>query len=210
MTKRLRARRRLAGLPAGRYATTDKGRVVRRTAAVEAPPLSALVQASLSRRGLLLGSAATVAALALPGGRAEAAESSAGFSELARVMDERDHIAAGYDRQVLLSWGDAILHRQPRPSTSPRSATDRPPSAEFGFNNDFTAFLPLPRGSRQLRPRPADRPATNMSIPDLMFPGLTDEDFREKLTDAQIRTIMAATGRQRRRGERRTAPPGRW
>ena len=191
MTKRLRARRRLAGLPAGRYATTDKGRVVRRTAAVEAPPLSALVQASLSRRGLLLGSAATVAALALPGGRAEAAESSAGFSELARVMDERDHIAAGYDRKILIRWGDKLL--PDAPEFDPAAMTAAAAERQFGINNDLLVYLPLPIGSGG-----SDHGLLFVNHeypnPQLMWPGLTEDDAGEKLTEAEVAVTMAAIG----------------
>jgi len=191
MTKRLRARRRLAGLPAGRYATTDKGRVVRRTATVEAPPLSALVQASLSRRGLLLGSAAAVAALALPGGRAEAAESTAGFPELARVMDDRDHIAAGYDRKVLIRWGDKVL--PDAPEFDPAAMTAAAAERQFGMNNDLLVYLPLPLGS--------DRSDHGLLFvnheypnPQLMWPGLTEDDAGAKLTEAQVAVTMAAIG----------------
>lgn len=156
-----------------------------------------LLAEGVDRRSVLKGFFATTALAAIGGAvgtnRAAAADSvsSLKFQELTRQRDATDHWPEGYDRQVLLRWGDGIFADSPEFDIT---TLDGPAAIrQFGFNNDFTAFLPLPLGSRN-----SDHGllAVNHEYTDpyLMFPGLTDEDFREKLSDAQIRTIMAATG----------------
>jgi secreted PhoX family phosphatase len=151
----------------------------------------------VSRRTVLKGFLASTALAAIgsasapAGAKAGENVSSLKFTELTRVRDNTDHWPEGYDRQVLLRWGDAIFSDSPAFDL----ATLDGPAAErqFGYNNDFTAFIPLPHGSQS-----SDHGLLVVSHeyvdPYLMFPGLTDEDFREKLSDAQIRAIMAATG----------------
>ncbi len=152
----------------------------------------------VSRRTVLKGFFASTA-LAATGGSvplmaaqtAAIGASSLTFSELKRVRDDKDHWPEGYDRQILLRWGDALFED----SAAYDLATLDGPAAErqFGFNCDFTAFIPLPHGSLS-----SDHGLMVVSHeyvdPYLMFPGLTSDNYREKLTDPQIRTIMAAVG----------------
>jgi secreted PhoX family phosphatase len=151
----------------------------------------------VSRRAVLKGFFASTALAAIGSAsvptNAKAAEnvSTLKFAELTRTRDNTDHWPEGYDRQILLRWGDAIFADSP---AFDLAALDGPVAErQFGYNNDFTAFIPLPHGSQS-----SDHGLLVVSHeyvdPYLMFPGLTDEDFREKLTDAQIRAIMAATG----------------
>src|SRR5262245_5107508 len=79
-----------------------------------ATPIQTIINARLSRRTALLGMSAA-AGLGMFGGRlfgagtAEAAMAPAlTFGELARVYDDKDHVASGYAKQVLLRWGDPI------------------------------------------------------------------------------------------------------
>lgn len=191
MSKRLRARRRIASLPAAAYATTDKGRIIRRSAQTTAPALSTLVGAALSRRGLLLGSAAMAATALLPGGRAEAATTTAAFPELKRVMDEHDHIADGYDRQILIRWGDKVL--PDAPAFDPATLTAAAASRQFGTNNDLLVFQPLPFGSGS-----SDHGLLFVNHeypnPHLTWPGLTEDDAGAKMTEAQVAATMAMVG----------------
>ena len=123
--------------------------------------------------------------------RRSAAPSSLTFPELDRVTDPTDHWPDGYRRQILLRWGDAIFPDSPAfdLATLDGAAAER----QFGYNNDFTAFLPLPQGIGR-----SDHGLLvvnhEYATPFLMFPGVTDEDWRDKLTDAQI-----ARGRRRDR-----------
>ena len=93
-------------------------------------------------KGLLAGTA--LAAAGRLTGVAQAQEPALGFEELARVTDKTDHWPEGYRRQICSRWGDAIFPD----SAGIRHRHARRPAAErqFGYNNDFTAFLPLPQG----------------------------------------------------------------
>ena len=151
-----------------------------------------LLAEGLDRRAVVKGFLASTALAALGAGHSAASEnvSSLKFEELKRVRDTKDHWPQGYDRQVLLRWGDPLFADSPAfdLATINGPATER----QFGYNNDFTAFIPLPHGS-QTSDHGLLIVSHEYADPYLMFPGLTDEDYREKLTDAQIRTIMAAT-----------------
>lgn len=161
----------------------------------DATPFMQVLAEGASRRTLLKGLLATsaLAATGLPR-RALAAATSPStltFAELERVTDTADHWPEGYRRQILLRWGDPLFADAPAFDTA---ALDGAAAArQFGTNNDFTAFLPLPQGSGA-----SDRGLLvvnhEYATPWLMFPGVTDEDWREKLSDAQIAAVAAATG----------------
>lgn len=106
-----------------------------------------------NRRAVLKGFLATTAVAAIGTGfgvsrtaAQDAPASSLTFPELSRVRDTADHWPEGYDRQVLLRWGDAIFTDSPEfdLATLDGAAAER----QFGYNNDFTVFLPLPLGSK--------------------------------------------------------------
>jgi secreted PhoX family phosphatase len=151
----------------------------------------------LSRRALLRGSAS--AALAAGAGRllpqpalAAEAASSLTFAELTRVKDDRDHWPDGYDRQILIRWGDPLVGSASG-DFDPAHLTGEEQAKRFGYNNDFIAYIPLGEGEAAS--------AHGLLVvnheyaaPYLMWPGLTDEDYREKLSDEQIRAVKAAVG----------------
>ncbi|MEQ8662809.1 MAG: DUF839 domain-containing protein, partial [Gammaproteobacteria bacterium] len=102
-----------------------------------------------TRRSFIRYLGAGAAALGLPPGLPAAgagpARPALAFSGLPHGADETHHLPSGYQAQVLLRWGDAICG-----GAGPAAiATDDPAhqSACFGYNNDFIAFMPLPRGS---------------------------------------------------------------
>ena len=156
-------------------------------------------KAVLSRRRFIEGSASAALAGGLaaaglaPSGPARAGEvSTLTFTELARVRDPHDHWPEGYRRQVLVRWGDPILPGAVGPF-DPEALTATEQAKRFGYNNDFTAFLPLPWGSGA-----ADHGLLVVSheyaTPYLMWPGLTADDYRERMSEEQIRVIKAALG----------------
>ena len=151
----------------------------------------AVVARGHSRRSVLKGLAAGagMAATGFGAGRAEAlAQGGPGFAELARVRDARDHWPEGYARQVLLRWGDPLFADSPAFDLA--TLNGEAAAKQFGYNNDFTAFLPIDgRSDRGLLVV-----SHEYASPWLMFPGLTIDDFREKLTEDQIRAVMASTG----------------
>lgn len=158
-------------------------------------PYSAILTARLDRRSLLAGAAALSAAAVLPAGASTAlaggASDGAGFTELKRRRDAADHWPEGYDRQILIRWGDPIFPDAPAfdPAAQSGGAAER----QFGYNNDYTAFLPLPLGS-QSNDSGLLVVSHEYASPYLMVAGVTDENYRDKLTDDEIRAMMGATG----------------
>ena len=65
------------------------------------PTLADLIDFRLNRRGLIRGAAATAAISPFSAVAQEAGPSSLTFKELAHTLDERQHVAEGYDMQVL-------------------------------------------------------------------------------------------------------------
>lgn len=159
------------------------------------PTLEEVVDARLSRRAMLRGMLAGAAAATLPARAAQArAEDARGaaltFEELAPVLDERHHLARGYDAQVLLSWGDPIS--PDAPAYHPTRLSERAQNLQYGYNNDFSVYLPLdPK-----RPSVRGLLCVNHEYtdPQLMFPGLTRRDAASKLTPEQAAIEQAAHG----------------
>ena len=116
------------------------------------PAIAAIIEARMTRRGLLKGMAAG-GAFGLFGcssagpAPSRSADGSAPltFTEVARSADERHHIAPGYSAQVLIRQGDPIRGGGPR--YQPGRQTGAAQEQQFGTDNDFIAFMPLPRGS---------------------------------------------------------------
>lgn len=116
------------------------------------PTIGDLIEARISRRSVLKSMAAAGfcglfgGALPMRGVAAQSAGSALGFTEIGRSLDETTHVAPGYDVQVLIRWGDPI--RKPGPPFRPGRQTAAEQEVQFGMDNDFIAFMPLPRGSR--------------------------------------------------------------
>ena len=100
----------------------------------------------LSRRGVLAGAAAAAALAAAGPAMAEAeGPSSLGFPELSHRMSQRDAVAEGYEIQTVIRWGDPVL--ADAPPFDPAAQTAAAQAQQFGYNNDYLDFFPLPRGS---------------------------------------------------------------
>ena len=68
------------------------------------------------------------------------------FQELDAGVDTDHHVAPGYRARPLLRWGDKLF-----PDSlpfDPMKQTAASQLRQFGYNNDFLAFMPLPRGSQ--------------------------------------------------------------
>ena len=119
------------------------------------PDFATVVATRMSRRAALRGLVALGTGTALSGplgaaiaGRAEAAESSGttlSFEEIVHGADERHHVAKGYSADVLIRWGDPVASGAP--AFDPARQTAAAQAAQFGYNNDYIAFMPLPAGS---------------------------------------------------------------
>ncbi|ABC23801.1 PhoX family protein [Rhodospirillum rubrum] len=179
------------------------------------PSIDDLVAARFGRRAALKGlsAAATLAMLAGTGAvgalsprSARAATPTGGssltFKELPHGYDEDHHVAEGYQAQVLIRWGDKVLPGAP--AFAPQALTAAAQSAQFGYNNDYVGYFPLPRGSQS-----SDHGllAVNHEYTDrqLMFPGIGPED-QDKQTNEMIDVELAAHGHSvieiKREGER--------
>jgi secreted PhoX family phosphatase len=115
-------------------------------------PLLELHKARMSRRAALKGFV-TTAAFGAVGGTltskialaAASDPSTLTFSSLAQSIKEDQQIAPGYSARVLIRWGDPVVADAPAWSPTAQSAAAQ--AQQFGYNNDFVGYFPLPRGS---------------------------------------------------------------
>ncbi|CDX37650.1 conserved hypothetical protein [Mesorhizobium sp. SOD10] len=163
-----------------------------------------IIAARFSRRGFLMGSlavsaiAATVSPLALVAAdEARAAEGSAfNFDELEAGIDDRHHVAPGYDADVLLRWGDPLFADSP--DFDPLKQSAEVQARQFGYNNDYVGYIPID-GSAEHGLLVVNHEYTN---PHLMFPGIVsivEKDGKKKaevapLSKEQVDVEMAAHG----------------
>lgn len=173
-----------------RVVGNDKGQHGACRAPGESPPLSAL----LSRRAVMLGTAALAGtALVAPSRAAWARTKPAAFAfeEVALEPKPDGTLPPGYRSQVVVRWGDPIFPDAPAFDV----AHQHPEHArrQFGINNDYTAFLPLPFGSER-----SDHGllVVNHEYPNphLMFPGLDVSRIAQDITRDQVDICMAACG----------------
>lgn len=166
------------------------------------PTIEEVVQQRYGRRdvlkGLLAGSAAGVALSAgLPLGAPASAQTTPRFTftEITHGADERHHVAPGYDAEVLIRWGDPVTADAPAFNVRAQSAAAQ--AKQFGYNNDFIGYLPLPLGSRN-----SDRGLLfvnhEYTSEEVMFPGIGRQDSKDKLFKDMTRNLveieMAAHG----------------
>ncbi|PBB22860.1 MULTISPECIES: PhoX family phosphatase [unclassified Mesorhizobium] len=163
-----------------------------------------IIAARFSRRGFLKGSlavsaiAATVGPLAMiAADDARAAEGSAfTFDELEAGIDDRHHVAPGYDADVLLRWGDPLFADSPEFDPTKQSAEAQ--ARQFGYNNDYVGYVAID-GSAEHGLLVVNHEYTN---PHLMFPGIVaivEKDGKKKaevapLAKEQVDVEMAAHG----------------
>lgn len=135
------------------------------------PTLGEVVAARFHRRDLLRGALAVGAIGAVVGPRALAAAEASPFPfrELPAGSDERHHVAEGHDAEVLIRWGDPVLPGAP--PFDPHAQTPEAQAKQFGYNNDFLGYFPLPGAAD---PAGHGLLAVNHEYTneELMFPGL--------------------------------------
>jgi secreted PhoX family phosphatase len=157
-----------------------------------------LVERRLSRRAALLGLGAaailtdTLVADAQPALAQAHGPSSLTFTEIAHRMAQRDAVAEGYEMQTLIRWGDPVVPEAP--TFDPVTQTPEAQAAQFGYNNDYVDFLPLPLGSSSSE---SGLLCVNHEYTDtqLMFPGIgSGREARLRTTAAQVKTELMAHG----------------
>jgi secreted PhoX family phosphatase len=114
------------------------------------PAFGEIVAAHLSRRDLLKGAAATLAAGLFGNtlvGCASLAEDAPplAFTEVTPGPQPDHAVARGYTAQVLVRWGDKVLPGAPDFEVRRQSVAAQ--ARQFGYNCDFIAYAPLPAGS---------------------------------------------------------------
>ncbi|MCB1735277.1 MAG: PhoX family phosphatase [Gammaproteobacteria bacterium] len=120
------------------------------------PTLGDVIQRRFRRRDVLKGALGAVALGALAGTSLRAfadplesgekrSESRFGFTEISHGVDETHHVAPGYRADVLIRWGDPVTADAPEFDPYRQSAASQ--LKQFGYNNDFVGYVPLPFGS---------------------------------------------------------------
>lgn len=159
------------------------------------PTFEDVLAARLSRRGALgfLASTALGGALTPLGATPAAAQarSSLTFRELSAKPSPTHAVAPGYRADVVVRWGDPVVSGAPAFDVHHLTAAAQ--SGQFGYNNDFLAFLPLPAGSaasdRGLLV--ANHEYTNTAF---MWPGITRDTVMTLMTRERVDVEMAAHG----------------
>ncbi|RSM54890.1 phosphatase [Actinoplanes sp. ATCC 53533] len=169
------------------------------------PYLGDVVNAAMTRRGVVRAGAVGALVLGFGAPATAAAASGAETAPVAGELlatqkgkagaltfkpippNELDSLIVpnGYDSAVVIRWGDPILPGVP--GLDVHRQTAKLQSAQFGYNNDFLAVLPLGRDGRRAL-LVANHEYTNE---ELMFPGFTSQ---EALTVEQVRVGLAAHG----------------
>ncbi len=165
------------------------------------PTLGDLINRRFNRRELLKGTlgVAAMGVLArvplITDAEAAATDTTAGqfaFQEIAHGADETHHVAPGYSADVLMRWGDRVTVDAPAFDPLRHSAAAQ--LKQYGYNNDFIGFVPLPYGSNN-----SDHGllCVNHEYTDeeLMFPGYGKHDRAfSKVTREIVDIEMASHG----------------
>lgn len=128
--------------------------------------------------GALLGPAALLASREAEAASVKAPrKASFSFQEVVHGVDETHHVAAGYDADILIRWGDPVLPGAP--AFDPMKQTASAQAMQFGYNNDFVGYAPLPMGSTS-----PDRALLcvnhEYSDEEVMFPGVGVEQQKDR------------------------------
>lgn len=159
------------------------------------PALQEVMALRLSRRGALKGMAAAgvygLFGCAAPGTPPAMGDQALTFTESGRFLDETHHVAPGYRVQPVVRWGDPIHAGGPafRPGTQTADEQER----QFGMDNDFIAFMPLPRGSSNST-RGLLCVNHERNTPYLSWSGMTPQTYAKLITREQCAVEMASQG----------------
>ena len=117
---------------------------------------------------------------------ADSKASTLSFTEVGRELQPSHAVSPGHNVQVLLRWGDALT--SDAPAWTPGTQTAAAQNLQFGYDNDFIAFKPLPYGSES-----SERGLLCINHEaarnQLMFPGFTKrkvDDLDKALVDIEM------------------------
>ncbi len=161
------------------------------------PTIGDVIATRFNRRDILRGAlgvtaiTATVSPLALAASaKAQAANTtpSFNFKEIAAGSDAYHYVAEGYDADVLIRWGDAVLPGAP--AFDPQKQTPAAQAMQFGYNNDFVGYIPLDGSKRGLMV--VNHEYTNEELMFPQLPGRQDlkavnfKDMTRELVDIEM------------------------
>ena len=139
----------------------------------------------------------TVSPLALASASRANADSASRFrfDEIEAGIDQHHHVAAGYDADVLIRWGDPVLPGAP--AFDPMQQTAAAQRGQFGYNCDFIGYFPMPGAAN-----PSHHGLLTVNLEytneELMFPGLRRQDMKDvmfaEMTAELVDIEMAAHG----------------
>ncbi|MEM1164933.1 MAG: PhoX family phosphatase [Planctomycetota bacterium] len=125
------------------------------------PSIDEVIVERLTRRGVLKAALAAAAGAAIPvgtfacgspghggtiaGAASPSGPSTLGFDEIPAVITATDNVSPGYTAQPLIRWGDPVF--EGAPVFRPGRLSGDEQAHLFGYNCDFIAYMPLPRGS---------------------------------------------------------------
>jgi secreted PhoX family phosphatase len=116
------------------------------------------------------------------------------FKEIEAGIDERHHVAEGYDADILLRWGDPVVPGGP--PLDVRNQTKDTQLKQFGYNNDFIGYVPMPGAAN-----PSEHGVLVVNHESansfMMRPGLTGADRKlvaDWVTKDIVEIEMAAHG----------------
>lgn len=149
---------------------------------------------SFLKLGGMLGAALSTTSLFSTARAAETpavATSTLTFREIAKNNLDRPVIAAGYKAEILLRWGDDL--NSGNGPFNPRLLSPEDQARRFGYNNDYIAYMPLPRGSDNSEHGilHVNHEYTNLR---LMFPGMTLDNEQLLAREDQGRIEQQAQG----------------
>jgi secreted PhoX family phosphatase len=163
------------------------------------PTLGDVVAARFGRRDLVKGmlAATALAVLVPPALRAAIADARAAeatgftFKEITHGVDETHHVPEGYDADILIRWGDPVT--ADAPAFNPKRQTAAAQAKQFGYNNDFIGYIPLPIGSDSSNHALLciNQEYTNAEV---MFPDMAAGKVVDVITKDQVDIEMAAHG----------------
>jgi hypothetical protein len=165
-----------------------------------------IIERRLSRRAALTGLAGAAAAATLADQLIAAAEpalaqsavpvtggpSTLSFPELSHQLAQRDAVAEGYEIQTVIRWGDPLT--ADAPAFDVNRQTEAAQNQQFGYNNDYLDFFPLPLGSNSSDHGllAVNHEYTNTN---LMFAGIgSGREARLRTSAEQAKVELAAHG----------------
>ena len=155
-----------------------------------------IISQRIGRRDFLRGSLAVTALSSVSlSALAASTQPRFGFKEIEAGVDETHHVAEGYDAKILMRWGDAVLPNAP--SFDPLNQSAQSQAQQFGYNNDFIGYIPMPGASSPARHGllVVNHEYTNE---ELMFAGIGIQKTKEaafaKMTKELVDVEIAAHG----------------